>query len=161
MMIIVLQQSSILQLDIKINKDRNLCTKQKFYHLNTKKMYDNITTAPLLIPLLKPSTLVLTLQNGVSSGDTLCEVWLNEASCRRPINEAIWGTASAKLAEAPHLAGAATVQGNYSIDSGTDIWAPDRKNENWATGPSGMWSPRLFLCFLWNIMLKLDKSVQI
>jgi|TARA_B100001750_G_scaffold248457_1_gene279834 2-dehydropantoate 2-reductase len=42
--------------------------------LFTVKMYDNITTAPLLIPLLKPSTLVLTLQNGVSSGDTLCEV---------------------------------------------------------------------------------------
>ena len=39
--------------------------------LFTVKMYDNITTAPLLVPLLKPNTLVLTLQNGVSSVDTL------------------------------------------------------------------------------------------
>ena len=33
--------------------------------LFTVKMYDNVTTAPLLISLLKPNTLVLTLQNGV------------------------------------------------------------------------------------------------
>lgn len=42
--------------------------------LFTVKMYDNTATAPLLIPLLKANTTVLTLQNGVSSGDTLCKI---------------------------------------------------------------------------------------
>ena len=38
------------------------------------KTYDNATTLPLLTPLLGPSTVVITLQNGVDSGDDVAAV---------------------------------------------------------------------------------------
>ena len=42
--------------------------------LFTVKMYDNASVIPQLIPLLKKDTIVLTLQNGVSSEDMLTKI---------------------------------------------------------------------------------------